>query len=324
MVKVLKVSTDVASFSYDKDIYGDLSGMLPDQHSDRFAKWWCWAQERGLHPVEYLFPRIDVATDINPFMTERRFIQERRRRPTKAEIDKVGPWAYQIEFGEVSTRDTRDEADWKYHRYRASLLVDTAATIAGDRSSQLTVLDVGCHCGIFSLEFAERGFQHVLGIDLRSQNIRQAQFLAGTFGSDGVDFLALNARDMTDRSADVVFCGGLLYHVTFPIELLRDLFYLTKEFLVLDSLCHREPVSAFHLVCNKDITYSAEGETSYEYHPTYRALGDALCAVGFKSIYEIVGDKAAEVPHYREGVVRSLVASKRTDGVFQEFLERFC
>lgn len=89
------------------------------------------------------------------------------------------------------------------HRYGKSLLIDTIACIAGSRASTLTVLDVACHCGLFTLELAERGFGQVTGLDLRERNVSHARFLA-------------------------------------------------------------------------DVEYSAEGETHYELHPTYRALCDAL------------------------------------------------
>jgi hypothetical protein len=310
-VKFLRVDPDPSALPYHHDIYRELGGLPPEHTQERFTKWWFWAHENGLHPVEYLLPRVTVATTIEPFSFERRFAEKKRKPPSQAALARLAPWVYQIEFGATSTRGIRDDADWKFHRYRGSVLVDTAARFAGDDAGQMTVLDVGCHCGVFSLEFAEHGFKQVLGVDLREENIRQANFLKKTFSVPRAEFSALNARDILQAPpADIVFCGGLLYHVTFPLELLQNLFQLTQQYLIIDSICHRDPIAAFHLVCNKDVGYSAEGETSYEYQPTYRALGEALQAVGFKSIYEIVGDKAGEVPIYSESTIRSFIAAK--------------
>jgi 2-polyprenyl-3-methyl-5-hydroxy-6-metoxy-1,4-benzoquinol methylase len=311
-VKILRFDPDPATLPYHQDIYTEFAGLAPEGHRDRFTKWWFWADGNGLHSVEFLFPRLTVATSVEPFAFERRFADEKRRAPSRAMIDTHAPWAYQVEFGRhASTRCVRDAADWNYHRYRGSLLVDTTARLMGDAAADMTVLDVGCHCGVFALEFAEHGFGQVQGVDLRPENIRQANFLKESFAVPNVSFSVLNARDILQATpADIVFCGGLLYHVTFPLELLRNLFQLTRQYLVLDSLAHKEPISAFHLVCNKDVSYSAEGESPYEYHPTYRALGEALHAVGFTSIYEIVGDKAAQVPNYCDGSVRSFIAAK--------------
>lgn len=311
-MKILRVDPDPAALPYHRDIYAEFAGLAPDAHRDRFTKWWFWADGNGLHPVEFLFPRLTVATAVEPFAFEHRFDRDKRRAPSRATIERHGPWAYQVEFGpRAATRGVRDAADWTYHRYRGSLLVDTAARLMGDAAADMTVLDVGCHCGVFALEFAERGFAQVHGVDLRAENIRQSNFLKEAFAVPNAAFSVLNARDILQAApADIVFCGGLLYHVTFPLELLRNLFHLTRQYLVLDSLAHKEPISAFHLVCNKDVAYSAEGESPYEYHPTYRALGEALHAVGFTSIYEIVGDRAGEVPGYAEGTVRSFIAAK--------------
>ncbi len=317
----ITVVDDTAQLSYNRAVFGDVGGMLPAGHDDRFGHWWAWAESHGLNAAEYLMPQLRVATSIAPFAFEQRFIAEDLAKPSQQQIDQLAPWAYQIEMGDVSTLGIRNDADWRYHRYRGSLLVDTAAAIAGRRAPDLSVMDIGCHCGVFSLEFAERGFGPVSGMDLRPANIAQARFLAEVFRVNNVSFRQVNARDITRTPpADIVFCGGLLYHVTFPMELLRDLYAVTKEFLVLDSLCHNYALSAFHLVCGKNVDYSAEGEMHYEFHPTYRALCDGLYAVGFNMVYEIIGDRAAEVPHYATGNVRSFVAAKTDRGLLGEWL----
>jgi LPS sulfotransferase NodH/SAM-dependent methyltransferase len=302
-------------------IYQNLSGIDPASNSQRFHHWWTWASQNGLNDGEYVLPQLLVPTAIEPFTFERRFIQDRRTPPSQAEINDLAPWVYQVEFGATSTRGVRDDADWKYHRYRGSLLAGTATQIAGPRIGELSVLDVGSHCGVQALELAERGFGHVVGVDLRSANIRQARYLMSTFGSRRVSFDERNVWDLESfPSHDVVFCAGLLYHVTYPLRLLKILHDLTNEFLILDSLVHKHPFSGFYLVCNKDVAYSAEGEFSYELQPTYRAVCEGLQAVGFTTIYEVIGDKAGEVPLYESGIVRTFVAAKHSGGLLGKFV----
>jgi hypothetical protein len=314
---------EVAGLSYHTGIYKHLAGMDPARHNDRFSHLWFWTQQNGLNEPEYVMPQVRVETCIAPFAFETRFIEAGAQAPEPHLVESLGPWAYKVEFGTRSTLGVRHNADYIYHRYRSSLLVDTASAIAGDHRSGLTVLDVACHCGVFSLQFAERGFRHVHGVDLRQENVRQAEYLRNTFGVSNVVFSQGNARDLNSLpAADVVFCGGLLYHVTFPIELLYSLWTKTREFLVLDTLTHKHPFSGFHLVCNKDVNYSAEGEFSYELHPTYRAVCDALYAVGFKVVYELVGSGAANVPNYDSGNVRSFIAAKSDRGLLPDFVER--
>ena len=183
------------------------------------------------------------------------------------------------------------------------------------------MLDVASHCGVFSLALAEAGFKEVLGVDLRAHNVAQARFLRQKFEVQNVDFVEYNVWDLDKlQSFDVVFCGGLMYHVTYPLKLLSLLYDRTRDFLVFDTLTHKHPFSGFYLVCNKDVNYSAEGEFSYELHPTYRAICDGLQAVGFETIYELVGSAAARVPHYASGNVRSFVAAKSSSSSLHKFI----
>jgi hypothetical protein len=68
------------------------------------------------------------------------------------------------------------------------------------------------------------------------------------------------------------------------------------------------------------VAYSAEGEFSYELQPTYRAVCEALKAVGFATIYEVIGDKGGEVPLYESGNVRTFVAAKHSGRLLDEFV----
>lgn len=293
--------------------------VVPADETNRgFNTRFCtWANENGLNEPEFLLPIINRKTAIAPFRFEQRFAASGAMPPSKEMINSVGPWHYQIDWSGITTRelqhDLRDlwqELDWKVHRYRSSLLVDLAVELAGPARAQMSVLDVACHCGILALEFDECGFGSVRGLDLRSENIRQAQFLKETFGCRKVSFEALNARNMKGNTADVVFCGGLLYHVTFPVELMTDLFAATGEFLIFDSLCQNHPFSGFHLYDGKDVAQSLEGDNAIELVPTYRAIIDLLRGVGFSDIYEILGDRSQEVPFYKDRSIRSFVAAK--------------
>jgi len=304
-------------------IYQDNPGSSLENQSSRFTSACLWADANGHNQVEYLLPQIHVKTEIEPFLFERRFAREKATPPSVEQLEALAPWHYQIEFGLVATRPWRLMMEWGFHRYRASMLVALAAEIAGRARSSLSVLDVACHCGVFSLEFAERGFGSVRGLDIRKENIEQAQFLARTFGISNASFGIANARDLAQAGqADIVFCAGLIYHVTFPMELFANIYDRTKEFAVIDTVAQKHPFSGFHLVCSKDPALSIEGETHYEFMPTYRALIDALHAVGFEEVYEVLGDRAAEVPLYQDHNVRSFVAVKNRDGVFKAFRSR--
>merc|ERR1711920_639271 len=113
------------------------------------------------------------------------------------------------------------------------------------------------------MEFASTGFAKVTGIDLRKENIAQANFLSRAFEVPNVRFIEDNVRNLAKYGKhDVVFCGGLLYHVTFPYEFIMDLFNAANEFVILDSRANRDAFSGFNLVMNKNVASSLEGEFS--------------------------------------------------------------
>jgi hypothetical protein len=170
---------------------------------------------------------------------------------------------------------------------------------------------VACHCGILALEFSEVGFGSVKGLDLRTKNIAQAEFLKQSFDCQNVSFEVANARNLKGQKADVVLCGGLLYHVTFPVELMTDLFNATGKFLIFDSVSQNHPWSGFHIIDERDVNRTLDGDNRIELMPTYRGIIDLLRAVGFSAIYEILGDQAENVPFYKKRNIRSFVATKR-------------
>lgn len=284
-----------------------------EESQRRFDAWWAFAESQALHEPEYLLPTARVESDFRAFTFELTAPVSKSEEELASGIAEVGPWAYQIEFPKrtTTTLGFRDPRDWRFHRYRGSLLVRTLVSVLGEDCESLSLLDVGCHCGVFSLEAAYLGFARVRGIDLREQNVRQARWLAETFGIPNAEFEAVNVRDLARVvPADVTLCGGLLYHVTFPVELVRDLYASCNEFLVLDCAAAKDPVSTFFLVMHKNTTYSAEGESHYEFQPTYRALVDLLMSVGFETVIEVVGSRASEVWGYQEGITRTFLAFK--------------
>ena len=281
-----------------------------ESNNDFFTRFCVWANHNDLNTPEFLLPQIEMDEPVGPFRFEHRFAGSGTNPPTREEIDRLALWDYQIEWGETSTLGQRRAEEWRFHRYRASLFPALAAYVAGDDRASLSVLDVACHCGIMALEFAERGFGDVLGLELRGHNVAQAKFLKQTFSVPNVDFMVENARNLRRYKADVVFCGGLLYHVTFPVELVTDLFKATGKFLIFDSLSQNHPFSGFHILGDRNVNRTLDGDNPIELIPTYRAMIDLLRNAGFDNIFEILGTQAPTVPYYKTRNVRSFLAVK--------------
>lgn len=155
----------------------------------------------------------------------------------------------------------------------------------GDSLPATTVLDIGCHCGLFSL--------------------------AEHYRIENAIFEVRDADDLpSDVQWDVVLNLGVLYHVLNPFEFIRQTFDLCRSFAAIDTVCHTEPVSGYFVMGDKDVNVTAEGRESFELHPTYRAVIDTIRHAGFREIFELVG--RAEIPHdlYATGNRRCFLAIK--------------
>jgi len=308
-MKILPLNA-IAAPQANKIIYAD-GGIVSESNNEQYGRFCTWAASSGFNDPEYLLPQLQIDTDVTPFLFEQRFVSSGGIPPTRNEIDTQGPWFYNIEWGDSSTGGGKNERDsWLVHRYRASMFRNLTASLLGDGRANLTLLDVACSSGVTALDFAEQGFRHVLGLELREHSVRQANFLKRTFSVKNIDFSVEDARNIANYNADVVFCGGLLYHVIFPVQLVEDLFKATDKFLILDSLCNNHPFSGFHLVDNVDVRCPLEGDTVVQLMPTYRAIIDLLHAAGFRKVYEILGSYAPHVLMYSTRSIRSFLAIK--------------
>ena len=280
---------------------------------DRYGAWRSSIGAAGRGPVEYLLPRIEIEiTDTAPgFMIPRGHL-DATADEIAARVDAIGPWDVPFRLGHgLCTMAEGMVAAVARRRfwYRVELINGAIARLLGDELGRSTVLDVGCHSGLFSLDLAARGATAVDGVDLRPQNIAQATFLAEHYGIDNVTFEVRDADELAaERAWDVVLNLGLLYHVLNPFELIEQTYSLCRSFAVIDTVCHTEPVSAFIVMGDKDVVRSSEGKAVFELHPTYRAVIDTMRGAGFSEIFEVVG--RAERPHdlYATGNRRCFLA----------------
>jgi SAM-dependent methyltransferase len=264
--------------------------------------------------VEYLVPRIvrEVRRESPPFMVQRGHL-DLSREALKARIDELGPWTMPFRVGHGLL--TLDSWGWRVALdralFRLDLITGTVAMVLGNELAATTVLDIGCSAGLFSLDIATRGAKHVDGLDLRPENIARAQFLAEHYGVRNATFRVSDAEALpSGQQWDVVLNLGLLYHVTQPLQLVRQTYDQCRELAVIDTICHTEPVSGYMLFGDKDIDKPNEGREEFELHPTYRGVIDTIRYAGFSEIIEVVG--TAEPPHksYATGNRRCFLAIK--------------
>src|SRR5688500_1085504 len=96
----------------------------------------------------------------------------------RRQIENLGPWFHNIDLHGVSTAPNHFLGD-----YPASKFQRFAHVIPEDLTG-MTVLDIGCNGGFYSVEMKRRGAARVVGIDSELLYLNQARFVAEMTGME--------------------------------------------------------------------------------------------------------------------------------------------
>ena len=150
----------------------------------------------------------------------------------KARITALGPWFHNIRLNGVQTGSDHFLGDYpqvKYESFRECLPEDL---------SGLSVIDIGCNGGFYSIEMKRRGARRVLGIDSDERYLQQARFAAEISGYD-IEFLQMTIWDIAKLGErfDLVLFMGVFYHLRHPL-LALDLIHehVAKDLLLFQSM----------------------------------------------------------------------------------------
>lgn len=265
--------------------------------------------------TEFLLPTHNKTIELREFD----FIRMRRENPAWSRqqltetIHRLGHWEYYFEFNEgLTTRinATFNERTMDFHRYRSTLISETILQLLGSNAAQADIVDLACHCGLFSFDLAARGVRAVHGIEYREKNLAQAEFLKEYYRFSNVSFTQGDVYEIQSCPADVVMCLGLLYHVVRPVEVLELCYRSASRFAVIETICHKEPISAYKVIGDRNVAVAIEGTRAIELQPTYRGLIDTMRQVGFKAIIEVVGQCNTPIELFSDGYRRCLIGFK--------------
>jgi hypothetical protein len=99
----------------------------------------------------------------------------------------------------------------------------------------VSLADIGCLEGGFSVEFARMGLE-VTGLDVRESNIAACQYVKSRVDLPNLRFIKDDAWNIGRYGPfDIVFCVGLFYHVDKPRDFLRLLAENTRKMLFIDT-----------------------------------------------------------------------------------------
>lgn len=145
----------------------------------------------------------------------------------RQQIAELGPWFHNLRLGGVETAPEHFLGDYPRFKWEGF------RHVVPEDLSGLSVLDVGCNAGFYSLEMKRRGAARVVGIDSDPHYLRQAKFAAEQTGLE-VELRQMSVYEVGQlgEQFDLVIFMGVLYHLRHPL-LALDLLY---EHVVKDKL----------------------------------------------------------------------------------------
>jgi len=131
------------------------------------------------------------------------------------------------------------EKDSQIHDTRLQMMNSALATHLPKQQWEKTrCIDLACHQGYYAFELAKKNCEQVVGVDVRQQNVDDANMLLKAYSYNNMQFIVediFNLDTEALQTFDVVLVLGLLYHLENPIGALRIAKKLTKKICLIES-----------------------------------------------------------------------------------------
>ena len=127
-------------------------------------------------------------------------------------VQELGTWFHNMSLQGVQTAPDHFLGDYpavKWSGFQHAIPADL---------SGLSVLDIGCNGGFYSIEMKRRGAARVVGIDHDLDYLAQARFAASVLGED-IEFRQLSVYEIPQLQErfDLVIYMGVFYHLRHPL-----------------------------------------------------------------------------------------------------------
>jgi tRNA (mo5U34)-methyltransferase len=147
-------------------------------------------------------------------------------------VNELGPWFHNLSLQGVQTAPNHflgDYPSFKWRNFKDAVPEDLTG---------LSVLDIGCNGGFYSIQMKLRGAKRVLGIDHDEVYLSQAKFAAKVLGLD-IAFEQLSVYEVAQLQErfDLVLFMGVFYHLRYPLlalDLIRQ--HLAKDWFIFQSM----------------------------------------------------------------------------------------
>jgi tRNA (mo5U34)-methyltransferase len=168
--------------------------------------------------------------------TSSRPLEKRLEKPDaddiRQRVEALKPW-----FHDLDLRGIRTAPDHFLYGYPASKFAHFADSLPPDMRG-MSVLDIGCNAGFYSMEMKRRGANRVLGIDTDERYLAQARLAAEVNGYE-LELKNCSVYDIASLGErfDLVIFMGVLYHLRHPLlalDLIRE--HVAKDLLLFQTL----------------------------------------------------------------------------------------
>jgi len=158
-------------------------------------------------------------------------LQQTELQELNRKVAELGEWFHNLDLNGVKTAPNHFLGDFpniKWKDFRSEIPT---------KMTGMSVLDIGCNAGFYSLEMKRRGAERVLGIDVEDRYLNQARFAAQTLNLT-IEFTkrSVYAVDEIPGQFDYVLFMGLFYHLRYPLLALDKVVKKVKGTLVFQTM----------------------------------------------------------------------------------------
>lgn len=255
-----------------------------------------------------------------------------RQTELASELKRLAPFHHDIELPYGMRTYLPEASRQERERTRMDALVNHAwpslLSACGGSLKGLRVLDVACNCGGFSVQAARSGADYVLGFDVDTHYLEQADLVKRALNLDGVEFRQMRMEELDPEvqgTFDVSLCFGILYHLENPILAMQKLAAVTTKVMLIDTTLMRIPYlnvllrhPLWHMRVVPAVTTDATNistshwrQTDYlQFAPNRRAVERLLPYIGFRTVTYIQPKRDNPERRYHNGTRATFLAER--------------
>ena len=140
-----------------------------------------------------------------------------------------------LDNGEYTIDDAPERLIANDHRLLSAKRILGAIFGKAGKFSQVSIADLGCQEGGYTVEFARMGF-HSVGIEVRQTNYDACEYVKQNVNLPNLHFYKDTVWNFKKYGQfDAIWCQGLLYHLDRPKSFLEYIAPLTRKILLLQT-----------------------------------------------------------------------------------------